>query len=164
MAVTLPTHQPQQTGNATLDRIQSSLRDVIAFLRGMPWRLAVVYAALATDATTTSATYVTLLTTQITTLLERGYLLITMTASGAQITSNAVNRMRVVVNGVALKGTYSVTTANQTWCLALVVRVAVTRGTHTVLLQWNTDAGTMRISGLTLPEEHAHLVVEEMPP
>jgi hypothetical protein len=161
MAVAAPTHKTQHTGDAILDRIQNNVSDLYVFVRSLLWVRQRAYVALGTDATTTSATYVTLLETTITTVLERGYLLMTMTASGAQITNNAVNRMRFVLDGVPQKGCYTVTTANQTWSMALIVRASVVRGSHTVLLQWNTDAGTMRISGLSLPEEHASVHLQE---
>ena len=119
------------------------------------------YTALATDSTTASATYATLLTANITTWLATGYLLITFTASGAQITNAAIPEFQITVDGVATKGCYQSAAINAAFSVAIVIRVAVTRGAHVVLLQWKTTNATTRISAATINEEHAAILVQE---
>jgi hypothetical protein len=121
------------------------------------------YSTLATDVTATTS-YVTLLTANITTVLESGYLLITLTASGARLTNPATTFFQVLVDGTVIKGTQSTDPAGYGFSEALVLRVAVTRGDHVVLVQWSTDnATTSRINAATIVTEHASVLVQEAP-
>lgn len=122
-----------------------------------------VFAALAVDVAIGVAAYVALLSTTITTVLAKGNIDIHFTASGANSTATANARFLVLVDGVAVKGTYGFTNAGDAFSAALVVRVAVTAGPHTIAVQWKSDAGAARINAKSVQEEHAHLLVAEAP-
>ncbi len=120
------------------------------------------YTALAADITlATSASYATLLTANITTLLNSGYLIITWTASGDQITGAGTAFFTVVVDGVTIKGLYNTIPLNFSWNSAMVIRVPVTRGSHVVLLKWKTNVSSVRIRPVTTVENHATMLVQE---
>lgn len=120
------------------------------------------YGALAVDTTlATSASYATLATATITTVLASGYLLITATASGVQLTNAAVDQFQITVDGVVIKGCYQSSAINGGFSVALVVRVAVTRGLHTVLWQAKCTSSSLRVNAATVNDEHAHVLVQE---
>ncbi len=121
------------------------------------------YVPLATDQTlAVSAAYATLLEANINTILARGNLLITFTASAVHITNIATIYFQVVVDNVIRKGTYVTYQVVPTALNAsMVILVPVVRGAHNVKLQWKTDNNSARINALTVVEEHAHLLVQE---
>lgn len=120
------------------------------------------YAALATDFTQAStATYATLLTANITTVLARGYLVITFSASGQQITNASVDVFQVAVDGAAVKGCYTSTPLNGVFAVGMVVRVPVARGAHVVTLQTKVNSNSLTIHAASVNEEHAHMLVQE---
>lgn len=120
---------------------------------------------LTTDVTiATSASYATLLTATIDTTLPSSELAIFFTASGQKITNNGSALFRVLVDGVAARGVITTCGAvTSSWAIALVDQVAVTKGPHTVLLQWRTDTSSLRILAATTAEHHACLRVHEAP-
>ena len=121
-----------------------------------------VYVALATDTgNVAAAAYVTLLTASITTLLERGFLIITFSASGAQAGGAGTNFFQIVVDGTVVKGLYETVANTFSFNVAMVVRVAVVRGPHTIKLQWKTNVGTHNVNAKTTNEEHAHMLIQE---
>ena len=114
-------------------------------------------AKITTDESTTSTSFVDLITVPITT--EAGVLGLIANASSLAVIS--LGYFRVTVDGVAVAGgAHLLGLAN----LFLGVRVPITAGSHTVKLQWRTDAlGTHSISAASLPEAHfANLLVREM--
>ncbi len=163
----LPTHKNEQTGNVALDRIQSNVRDLVAFVRNLRAidRFAVlenrVYVALAANVAIGVTAYAALVSTTITTYLPNGHIDITFTASGANSASAANARFLVLVDGAPVKGTYAYTAAGQTFCGAIVLRVPVRAGKHAVAVQWKSDAGAALIRAASVVEEHAHLLVQE---
>jgi hypothetical protein len=159
----LPNHRHEQTGNAVIDRLSTNVRDLISFVRGLAQLTQNrAYAALAIDTTAGVSTYATLLTATITTALTNGYVLITFTASGLQLTSTGTVYFQVVVDGKVIKGTHATVAGGQAWCVSMIVRVPVTSGLHTVLLQWDSDVTGARINGKSANEDHAQMVVEEV--
>ncbi len=159
--MTVPVHRNEQTGNPALDRIQNNVRGLIEYVKSILWVTRRAYAALATDSTTASATYATLLTATITTLAARSFLVISFTASGAHITNAATTLFRVTVDGTVIKGCYTTVAANYAFSAAIVVRTPVVVGMHTVLVQWSTDNATARISAATVVTEHAAVSIHE---
>lgn len=121
------------------------------------------YVALTTDVTlATAASYATLLTANITTVLATGFLIVTFSTSAVKITTIGNMNFRVVVDGVAIKGAYSTAQViNTAMCAAMVVRVPVTRGAHVVQLQWITNSNSARINAASIFEEHANMLVQE---
>lgn len=120
------------------------------------------YVALAADVTlATSATYATLLTANITTVLAGGFLIITWSASGDQITSAGTVLLRVTVDGVLVKGCATTIPLTFSWNASQVLRVPVARGPHVVKLTWRTNVSSVRILAATAPESHAHMLVQE---
>jgi len=120
------------------------------------------YVELTTDFTQAgTATYATLLTANITTVLATGYIITTFSVSGVQLTNASAEVFQVTVDGVATKGCYQSTILNGAFSAAMVIRTAVTRGPHVVRLQSKVNNNTMRISAATVNEEHAHMLVQE---
>jgi hypothetical protein len=120
------------------------------------------YAELATDTGTLNvAAYTTLLTANITTVLATGYLLITVSSSGAQVTNAATVYLQVTVDGVVKRACYATVNVAWSWSLAMVVRVPVTRGPHVVTTQWKSNQPSVHINPLTVNGEHASLLVQE---
>ncbi len=109
-----------------------------------------------------ASAYTTLLTANITTVLATGYLVITCSASGIQITNPGTVFLEVLVDGVVAKGCFtSIPTAGFSFNLSMMVRVAVTRGPHVVLLKWKPNVSSAHINAATVVEEHAHMLVQE---
>jgi hypothetical protein len=120
------------------------------------------YTALATDTgNVAAAAYAKLIDARITTLLSRGYLIITLSASGTQITNAATVFFQILVDGAVVKGLYTTVPVTFSFNAAMLVRVPVVKGTHVVTVQWKTNANSVRISAKTVNEEHAHLLVQE---
>lgn len=123
-------------------------------------------AVLAVDATTTSVTYVDLLSVSVTT---SGGSSLEIYASFS--TSNAVDAagtgqdaLQITLDGTALQQAGA-----EQWPVSEIGTISyktgvVTAGSHTVTLQWKTQAGsTLRCSASTLTRpEHASLVVMEV--
>lgn len=158
----LPTHRNEQTGNPQLDRIQGVMRDVIAYARSLVWLTRRAYTALATDITlATSASYATLLSTTLATDLRDSFIVAHFTASGVHLTAQGTTLFRVVVDGAAQKGAWTTVGAGFAFTAAVLVRVAVSKGMHTIKVEWRTDANSARINASTVTEEHASLHVHE---
>lgn len=146
--------------------MQNNVRSLIAHVRGpLEQRLVALenraYVALATDNTITAAAYATLLTANITTVLTGGYLVITFSASGRKTTGIGSAYFQILVDGIVAKACYSGWGINFPFNSGMVVRVAVKKGAHTVLVQWKTDVNSLQINAASVVEEHAHLLVQE---
>ena len=162
MGVEAPTHKNQHTGDATLDRIQNNVRDLIAYVRSLLWMTRRTYVALGTDTgNVAAAAYATLLTTTLTTSLARSFLIIHLSASGIQITNAGTVFFQVLVDGAIVKGCYTTVPATYSFGASMVVRIPVTQGLHTVILQWKTNVNSAHINALSTTEEHAAMSIHE---
>ncbi len=158
----VPTHKNQHTGDAMLDRIQSNVRELIAYVRSLAWLTRRAYVALGTDTgNVAAAAYATLLTTTITTAIERSFLIIAFSASGTQITNAGTVFFQVLVDNDVVKGCYTTIPTNYSFSASMVVRIPVTRGLHSVLLQWKTNVSSAHINALSTTEEHASMSIHE---
>jgi hypothetical protein len=120
------------------------------------------FVKLAVDRTIGVAAYATLLSTDIITILDRGFLIITFTASTVHITNIATTYFQVVVDKVVVESCYTTFMAvPAALCASIVIMVPVLKGQHNVLVQWRTDNTSARINALTIPEEHANMLVQE---
>lgn len=121
-----------------------------------------VYIALDVDISIGIAAYATLLQSNIITILDRGFLLITFTASCVHITNAATIFFQILVDGVVKKGSYATFAAVSSGLnVSMVLMVPVRKGPHNIKLQWKTDNVTARILAKTVVEEHCHLLVQE---
>jgi hypothetical protein len=113
------------------------------------------------DTTTTSNTFVDLLTTTLTT--SAGYLLINFTVCGDTSLNNRYVAFRITVDGVAIRSTgFTSATTDQPHSAACQARVSVGAGSHTVKIQWFTSGGSGRIRPVTNPDwDHASLLIRE---
>lgn len=155
----------EQTGDVSRDRAQAlaqrvataheQTKDIVAALMNQ------AYEALAADKNINIAAYATLLTASITTVLASGHLVVTLTASGVEVASAGTIFFQVLVDGVIAKGVWSTVAAGAAFSVSLVVRVAVSRGPHAVVVQWKTSVNNARINASTSVEEHAHLLLQE---
>lgn len=170
MALTLPKRvamRTEHTGTAPGDRAQrmaqvvgqahEQTKSVVAALANL------AYAELSTDQSLagSAGVFSPLLSVNIVTTLASGSLLVTFTASSAQITNAGNTYFRLVVDGVVRRGTRGQVAAGFGLNSAIVQRIPVTRGTHTVAVQWSADNNTARINAKSLSYEHANLVVQE---
>lgn len=122
------------------------------------------YTALAVDASLAGSAlvYTALFSASITTVMATGYLLMTFTASGTHTFLGATVDFKLLVDNVLTKGAYvTVRGAGDAFSVAIVSRVAVTRGAHTVRVDWSTDNSTARLRPATVDREHAALLVQE---
>lgn len=162
-------YRREHTGTFAGDQQQRSAQKAGFELNAKEKRLQVLenraYVQLAANQTLagSAGVYTTLLTTTITTLLASGFLILTFTASGTHpTTANATTYFKLLVDGAYVQGAYVTNgIANAAWTAAIVVRAAVTKGAHTVTLQWSTDNNSARIAPLTSTNEHADLLVQE---
>lgn len=156
-----PTHKSEQTGNAALDRIQNNVRQAIEYLRNTFWVTRRAYVALTEDKSTASATFAELMRADLATSRERSEILITFHMSGSRITTTATTYFRFLVDGVVCKGCYQSLSLNYGYTASFQYRVPVTRGAHTVTVEWKTDAATTEILAATEVHEYATLHLSE---
>ena len=118
---------------------------------------------LAVNTTTTSASFVDLMSTVLTTT-GSSFLLVTFTASFTN--SNTLTYQRVefqlLIDGVVQHGCAGIAISANAACVAMVDRYAVSAGSHTVLIQWRTSGNTARIRPVASAVEDAHIVVCEV--
>jgi hypothetical protein len=159
--MSVPAFRSEQTGNAQLDRIQNMVRTVLEYLRSLLWLTQRAYVALDADVTTASATYATLLSAAITTVAARSHLAIAFTTSGVHATNAATTFFKVVVDNADAKGCYATVAAGYAFSAAIVVRVPVVAGRHTVRVDWSSDNATAQIHAATVLTEHAAMSIHE---
>jgi hypothetical protein len=120
------------------------------------------FVEVAADVSTTSTTWVDLLSTTITTLA--GFLLLTTTVSPNTSSTSAGFYIRLLLDGVAVRGASGYAgsaTFNET--VSIVSKEAVTAGLHTVKVQWRVSTGTLRCRPVTAPDQdHASLLIQEV--
>lgn len=157
-----PGHKSEQTGQPGLDRIQQNVRDLVVFVRNLEWLRRRAYVATTADTTTSSASYVELMSTTITSAMASSYLVLSFTASGVKSTNAGTVTFQIVVDGTAVKGcSIGTLTATWHWNAAIVVRVPVVAGLHTVRIDWATTTASVRVNAASLVDEHASLHVFE---
>lgn len=169
MTVSLPKKVPlrqEPTGTARGDRAQLQARDVAkaheitkAVVAALANR---AYAALLVDAAINIAPYATLLSVPITTTLAKGFLVITWSAAAGNTAACSLF-FQVLVDNVVQKGTRVDVVAGGGSAPSMVLRVPVVKGAHTVLLQWKTNVNGAHCNAFTTLEEHASLLVQEVP-
>jgi hypothetical protein len=117
----------------------------------------------ASNTTTGSASFVTLLTQSITTSAGSA-LLIDATASLSNTGGTSNTDIQIVIDGTAARGCGTRTTSgNVPGGLAIVYKkTGLAAGVHTILLQWRTNAGTAQCRPTTTANEHASLVIQEV--
>lgn len=165
MVAAAPVHKPQHTGDATIDRIQSSLGDVIAYLKSLVWAANDAWVDLAVDVTTSSTTLVPLLSTTISTSLPSSHLFVELNTGFGKPTGAGTVAFTVAVDGKDVRGTaFTVDTASGASNLTILARVPVTAGKHTVSARWLAATGSVRINAQSLPlNEYASLYAWERP-
>jgi len=124
-----------------------------------------VFSEISTDTTTSSTTFVDLLTATLTTVAGTK-LIVIATFAVSNSNSNAQQHFRMTVDGIVKRGcgVRFVNNPSAAGSLALVV-TGLSAGSHTIKLQWRADAsgGTVQVRPVTAPDdEHASLVVQEV--
>jgi len=123
-----------------------------------------VFAPISSDTTTTSSTFVDLITQAIT-ITSGGILLINVSASVSNSSVNKAATFRITIDGVT-KGGFGVElkSADVPCSGAYVARVTgLAVGARTVKVQWKTTTGTMQIRPITHPDdEHCSLLIQEV--
>ena len=164
MVATLADHKNQHTGDATLDRIQSNVAGVIAYLKSLVWVPNQAFVQLTADVSTTSTTFVDVLSTTIATALPSGNLEILLTASFETSVSGAVGGFAVLVDGVFIKATRGQSAfASGAVDAALVLLVPVKAGKHVVKVQWRVNSGSSIVRAQSFSDEGLQLLVKERP-
>ena len=123
-----------------------------------------IFAEKAADATTTSTTFVTLLSQAIT-LAGSTSLLIHFSAGVSNTTNAAITSFRVTVDGVAKRGTsFKAPSASGAGGVAIILKVdGLSAGAHTVLVEWKVSGGTGQVRPVAAVDaEHASLLLEEV--
>jgi hypothetical protein len=116
------------------------------------------FAEVSVDTSTTSGTFVDLLTINFTKLMDASYLIVSANMSGDQSNANQVY-YRIMADGVAKRGA-----GYQPGCAAITLRISgINAGARVIKLQWCVSGGTGRINVVTSPDwAHASLLVEEV--
>jgi hypothetical protein len=124
-----------------------------------------VFGEVSVDTTTTSTTFVDLITQNIT-ISTNGIVLVWFSCGASNSGNNNQVIFQVTIDGVAKRGaaTVAASGATDTGSAAIVLRVTgLTAGTRTVKIQWRVSAGTGRVRPATSPDtEHASLLLAEV--
>lgn len=122
------------------------------------------FVEITTDTTTTSITFVTLLSTTIT-MSASGILIVRFLSSVSNSNSNNITYARIQVNDTTYRGG-AVTAQGNNRSSAICIQQRITglgAGTHTVTVQWRVSGGTGRVRVATQPDsESASLILEEV--
>lgn len=120
------------------------------------------FVELTVDDATTSTTFVTLLTSNITTGANK--LIIQMSASVVKSGGgNPALNMRIKIDGTPLRGAGGQLVTDPTSVSLMAETAVLTAGAHTVLLEWKVSTGTAEINPVTMPDsEHCSLYVQEV--
>lgn len=136
--------------------------DAADFLGGaQPGLVQTDFKEVTTDVSTNSATFVTLLTSNITT--GANDLIIEVSASlnksGGGVPSA---NLRILIDGVPIRGTGVELTVNAN-SVSLQVKKAMTAAAHTVTLEWKVDTGTAQIQPVSMPDsDHCSMFIQEV--
>jgi hypothetical protein len=117
----------------------------------------------ASNTTTGSASFVTLLTQSIT-ISSGSILLFDITASLSNTAPNNNMDIQLVIDGTAARGAgMRSASANVPDSTGIVYRrTGLAVGAHTILLQWRTAGGTAQCRPTTTANEHASLRIQEV--
>ena len=120
------------------------------------------FAEQTVDTSTTSASWIDLLSIPITT--QANNLILHTSVSLLTTSSGAAFNIRLTIDGVAVRGAQMwPSSSNYALGISIVARKLVAAGAHTVKLQWMVTTGTLRCRPATNPDdEHASLLVEEV--
>ena len=125
-----------------------------------------VFAEISADTTTTSSSFVDLLTANITTTASGNVLLIHFDVCGDNTGTNNDVHFRITIDGVAKRSAaMDIDISGSTQCAAITYRATTTTGSHTVKAQWRSPSGgsTSRIRPVAdVDSHHASLLVEEV--
>ena len=156
----------EPTGNAQADRAQLQGREVARaheITKGVVAALANrAYVALTKDTLLNIAAYATLLSVNITTSLTSGFLVIQWSLAAGNASACSLF-FQVLVDNIVQKGTRVDVVAGGGGAPSMVLRVPVTKGAHTVALQWKTNVNGAHCNAASTVEEHASLLVQEVP-
>ena len=135
-----------------------------AQLGASPTLLQTTFVEQATDTSTTSVSFVDLLTQAIT-IQAGSILLITVTASMSNTSANQNMDIQITIDGVAARGAGTrVATSNVPQGFSIVYRkTGLAVGAHTIKVQWRTPSGgTMRVRPATTLNEHCSMLIQEV--
>lgn len=123
-----------------------------------------LFTEVTVNTSTTSTTFVTLLSQAIT--IQAGSVLVVhFTASSSHAGNNQTALFRVQVDGVTYRAVGERNpTATFPGSCGIVLRIpGLAAGARTVVIQWRTTGSTLRIQPVTVPDaEHASLLLEEV--
>jgi len=118
------------------------------------------------NTTTTSATFVDLLSITFTKKRAGTRIKVTATAGFTNSTNNTSSYFRTLIDGIAGRGVAGKQNGGGSpgMCGAISSIISgMTAGTHTIKLQWKCSSGTVSVSPVLNPDyEHAALIVEEV--
>jgi hypothetical protein len=124
------------------------------------------HATVTTDTTTTSSSFVTLLSVTINVTHANNRLVIHAAGSLGHSNANVTVRFRILVDGVSIGGGSARTPgASNNYVTMALARVTgpLTAGNHTVTLQWLTPSGTVRVRPVAnVDNESATLLAQEI--
>jgi hypothetical protein len=121
-----------------------------------------IFKDVTADTTTTSSTYVDLLTQAITT--GANFLEFTLTFSATNSTGNKSIDFQILLDAVVVHGGgINVSSAGSSVSGAVSHKAAITAAAHTVKVQWKTTGGTASINATTTPGSyHCSLFIKEV--
>jgi len=112
------------------------------------------------DTTTTSLTFVTLLTRTLTTGANK--LNIHFTCAGSNSSNNTAVHFEIQIDGVSIRGSALVASSAATQSTSIVYSTTVTAASHTIDIKWKVPGGTGRVRPVTTVIEHASLLIQEI--
>jgi hypothetical protein len=133
------------------------------FLSSQPQIVQSQYTVLGVDSTTTSTTFVDLMSTTVNT--SANTCVVYFTASGDNSTTSVNSYFQLLIDGTPLRGTKYRNTANSGAghsCILVCETPMLTAGAHVFKIQWLAQSGTSRIRPLTIATDHASLLIEEV--
>jgi hypothetical protein len=125
--------------------------------------LQTAFSEITADTTTTSASFVDLLTVTLTT--GANSLLIMAAANISNASANVNVQVRVTLDGVAQRGSLTRSpSASGCQAVAITLKRTVSAGSHTIKVQWLTASSTAQCRPITaaVDKEHASLLVQEV--
>jgi len=160
----ITTAVPVNTGTANAEGTSTSLARA-DHVHGGASVLQSAMAEKSTDATTTSASFVDLLTVTITTIAST-VCKIYFTVSASHTTAEAATTFQLLIDGSAVRGlaTYQPKFGGGFQCGGALIyrKTGLSAASHTFKIQWKTSGSTAQIRPVTTIAEHASLVVEEI--
>jgi hypothetical protein len=120
------------------------------------------YSALAVDTSTTSTSFVDLMSLTLATDSNRT--ITYFSAAGNNATSATALRFQLLIDGVVTRGcnTRCVSSGNGGTVSLVYYSSVLTPGSHTFKIQWSVSAGTGTINASTGTSDNAVLLVEEV--